>query len=82
MAQYGVAATDANTVISMAIGGQAASILYEGVRTFDIRVRFPEEFRKTPEDISNLLVPTQNGTRVPVKEIASITKNRAVPNFP
>jgi len=74
MAQYGVAATDANTVISMAIGGQAASILYEGVRTFDIRVRFPEEFRKTPEDISNLLVPTQNGTRVPVKEIASITK--------
>ena len=74
MAQYGVAATDANTVISMAIGGQAASTLYEGVRTFDIRVRFPEEFRKTPQDIGNLLVPTLSGTRVPVKEIASITE--------
>jgi cobalt-zinc-cadmium resistance protein CzcA len=73
MAQYGVATTDANSVISMAIGGQAASTLYEGVRTFDIRIRFPEAFRKTPADIGNLLVPTQNGSKVPIKEIATIT---------
>lgn len=72
MAQYGVATADANSVISMAIGGQAASTLYEGVRTFDIRVRFPEAFRKTPEDIGNLLVPTQNGSKVPIREIANI----------
>jgi len=58
----------------MAIGGQAASTLYEGVRTFDIRVRFPEAFRKTPDDIGNLLVPTQNGSKVPIKEIADITQ--------
>jgi cobalt-zinc-cadmium resistance protein CzcA len=74
MAQYGVATADANSVISMAIGGQAASTLYEGVRTFDIRVRFPEAFRKTPDDIGNLLVPTQNGSKVPIKEIADITQ--------
>ena len=74
MAQYGVATADANSVISMAIGGQAASTLYEGVRTFDIRVRFPEAFRKTPDDIGNLLVPTQNGSKVPIKEIASISE--------
>jgi heavy metal efflux system protein len=74
MAQYGVATADANTVIAMAIGGQAASTLYEGVRTFDIRIRFPEAYRKTPEDIGNLLVPTASGTKVPIKEIASITK--------
>ena len=72
MAQYGVSTGDANSVISMAIGGQAASTLYEGVRTFDIRVRFPEAFRKTPDDIGNLLVPTQSGSKVPVKEIADI----------
>jgi len=34
----------------------------------------PEEFRKTPEDIGNLLVPTQSGSRVPIKEIATITQ--------
>jgi cobalt-zinc-cadmium resistance protein CzcA len=74
MAQYGVATADANSVISMAIGGQAASTLYEGIRTFDIRIRFPEAFRKTPDDIGNLLVPTQSGSKVPIREIANITQ--------
>jgi cobalt-zinc-cadmium resistance protein CzcA len=74
MAQYGVATADANSVISMAIGGQAASTLYEGVKTFDIRIRFPEAFRKTPADIGNLLVPTQSGSKVPIKEIAEISQ--------
>ena len=74
MALYGVATADANAVVAMAIGGLAASTLYEGIKTFDIRIRLPEEFRKTPEDIGNLLVPTQNGSKVPIKEIATITK--------
>ena len=73
MALYGVATADANSVIAMAIGGLAASTLYEGIKTFDIRIRLPEEFRKTPEDIGNLLVPTQSGSKVPVKEIADIS---------
>ncbi len=74
MALYGVATADANAVIAMAIGGLAASTLYEGIKTFDIRVRLPEEFRKTPDDIGNLLVPTQSGSKVPIKEIATITQ--------
>ncbi len=79
MALYGVATADANAVVSMAIGGLGpsgvpASTLYEGIRMFEIRVRLPEEFRKTPEQIGELLVPTQNGSHVPIKEIASITK--------
>lgn len=73
MALYGVATADANAVIGMAIGGKAASVLYEGVRKFDIRLRFPEEFRKTPEDIGNLMVPTESGSKVPIKEIANIS---------
>jgi cobalt-zinc-cadmium resistance protein CzcA len=73
MALYGVATADANAVIAMAIGGLTASTLYEGIKTFDIRIRLPEEFRKTPEDIGNLLVPTQSGSKVPIKEIATIT---------
>ncbi len=74
MAQYGVATSDANSVIATAIGGQAASTLYEGVRTFDIRIRYPQAFRQTPGDIGDLLVPTQNGSKVPVREIALITQ--------
>ena len=74
MALYGVTTADANAVIEMAIGGKAVTQLYEGIRKFDIRIRFPEQFRTTQEDIGNLLVPTQNGSKVPVHEIANITQ--------
>ena len=79
MALYGVATADAGSVISMAIGGlnavgAPASTLYEGIRTFDIRIRFPLEYRRTAEDIGNLLVPTSSGTRVPLKSIAAISR--------
>jgi cobalt-zinc-cadmium resistance protein CzcA len=73
MALYGVATADANAVIEMAIGGKAASTLYEGIKMFDIRVRFPEQYRTSIDDIGNLMVPTQSGSKVPVKEIANIT---------
>ncbi|ANI88609.1 cation transporter [Arachidicoccus ginsenosidimutans] len=73
MAQYGVTTADANAVIEMAIGGKAATQLYEGIKKFDIRIRFPEEFRKNTDDIGNLLVPALNGSQVPIKEIAEIS---------
>ncbi|MFS8083035.1 MAG: efflux RND transporter permease subunit [Ginsengibacter sp.] len=73
MALYGVATADANAVIEMAIGGKAATQLYEGIRKFDIRLRIPEEYRKSEQDIGNLMVPTQSGSKVPVKEIATIS---------
>ena len=73
MALYGVSAADANAVIEMAIGGKAATQLYEGVRRFDIRIRFPEEFRSSETDIGNLLVPTSGGSKIPVREIADIS---------
>lgn len=73
MAVYGVATADANAVIEMAIGGKAASTLYEGIKTFDIRIRLPEQYRASADDIGNLMVPTQSGSKVPIKEIAAIT---------
>jgi len=74
MAIYGVSTADANAVIEMAIGGKAVTQLYEGVRKFDIRIRFPENSRATEDDIGNLLVPTQTGSKVPIREIATITQ--------
>jgi len=73
MALYGVSTSDANAVIEMAIGGKVATTLYEGIEKFDIRIRFPEQFRKTTDDIGNLMVPTSSGSKVPIKEIADIT---------
>jgi heavy metal efflux pump (cobalt-zinc-cadmium) len=72
MALYGVSTADANSVIETALGGKAATQLYEGERRFDIRVRYPKEYRDTYEKIGNLMVPTMNGSMVPIKEISKI----------
>ncbi|OJW83463.1 MAG: cation transporter [Bacteroidetes bacterium 46-16] len=72
MALYGVSIADANTVIEMALGGKAATELYEGERKFDVRIRYAKDFRNTQEKIQQLRVPTQDGTRIPISEIATI----------
>jgi len=72
MALYGIQTADANAVIEMAIGGKAATQLYEGERKFDIRIRYQKDYRDTQEKIENLMVPTQDGSKIPIKEIATI----------
>ena len=74
MAQYGVTAADANAVIEMAIGGKAATQIYEGERKFDLRIRYPEDFRNNLQEIGDLRVPTLNGNKVPLREIADLKK--------
>ncbi|HEV8082169.1 MAG TPA: CusA/CzcA family heavy metal efflux RND transporter [Chitinophagaceae bacterium] len=72
MALYGITAAQANAVIELAIGGKAASQLYEGEKKFDIRVRYQYPFRKSETEIGDLMIPTSTGTKIPLKEIADI----------
>lgn len=72
MAKYGVTMADAQSVLAMAIGGQAATTFYEGERMFDVRIRYQKQHRETPEAIGNILVPMVDGNHVPLKEISTI----------
>ena len=72
MAAYGISAAEANAVIELAIGGKAASQLYEGEKKFDIRVRYQYPFRKSETEIGELMIPTASGEKIPLKEIADI----------
>lgn len=71
MALYGVTTEDAQTIIEMAIGGRTASQFYDEERRFDIRIRYQEEFRKTEQEIGNIMVPTESGGNVRLREIAT-----------
>jgi len=74
MAIYGVQKADAQSIIEMAIGGKTATQKYEGEKHFDIRIRYQQDYRKSEDDIMNLMVPTLRGTKVPLKEIATLNK--------
>jgi heavy metal efflux system protein len=74
MAAYGVKIADAQAVLEMAFGGKTATQKYEGEKKFDIRVRYQKEYRRDEHDMSNLKVPTIQGNKIPLKEIATIKK--------
>ncbi|MCP9750822.1 efflux RND transporter permease subunit [Ferruginibacter sp. HRS2-29] len=72
MATYGVTTADANSLVEMAIGGKTASTFYQEERKFDIRIRYPEQYRNNEEAIGALLVPTMHGSKIPLREIATV----------
>ncbi len=72
MARYAVSMADAQAVVEMAIGGKAVTKFYENERTYDVRLRFREEYRDNEVKIGNILIPTMDNKYVPLKEIADI----------
>lgn len=72
VARYGINVRDVQDVIELAIGGRSVGILFEGERRFDITVRYSPESRTSIPAIGNILVPTREGGRVPLSQLASI----------
>lgn len=71
-ARYGINVKDVQDVIEMAIGGKTASMIFEGERKFEITVRYLPEARTDVTAIGNILVPTHDGGRVPLSQLAEI----------
>lgn len=72
IARYGVNVADVQEVIRAAVGGQEAGQVFEGIRRFDILVRFAPQFRNTPEAIAQLLVEAPDGVKVPLAQLAQL----------
>ncbi len=74
IARYGLNLADVQDVISSAIGGVTAGQVFEGIRRFDILVRYRKQDRDTPEAIRNLLISGPNGIKVPLAQVATIAE--------
>lgn len=72
IARYGVNVSQVQEVIRAAVGGHVAGQIFEGIRRFDILVRYEESYRGTKEAISSILIETPNGVKVPLSELSEI----------
>ena len=72
-ARYGINVADIQEIVETAIGGKAATEVFEGPRRFSLLVRFPEATRNTPQAIGNILVSDPSGARIPLEELAKIS---------
>lgn len=71
LSRYGLTVTDANRIISTAIGGETISVTVEGRERYSINIRYPRELRDSPDRLKKVLVPTAKG-HVPLGQIAKI----------
>jgi cobalt-zinc-cadmium resistance protein CzcA len=72
IARYGIAIADVDEAIETALGGKAATQLWEGERRFQVTVRFAGAFRGQLASIRDVAVPTPDGTPIPLSELADI----------
>ncbi len=73
IARSGMNVRDVLSVIEIAIGRKAATQVYEGNRSFDLTVRFPEEQRNSIEKLGNTLVGTRDGIGIPLSQLTDIS---------
>lgn len=72
IARYGVNVQDVQEVIRAAVGGEVSGQIFEGIRRFDIYVRFSHDYRSTLDEIKEILITTASGMNVPLAQLAEI----------
>ena len=72
IARYGLAIADMQTIVATAIGGQAATQVLEGERTFDLVVKLTPKSVADLESIRNIPVFGSNGERLTLGTLAAV----------
>jgi heavy metal efflux system protein len=73
IAGYGLNIEDINHTISTAFAGEAAGVVFENERKFDLVVRLDSASRTSIDDVSNLFVATNNGNQIPLSQVANVS---------
>ena len=72
LARYGISLPQFNEFVTVNMGGEVVSQVYEKGRSFNLIVRSAEENRSTMERIRNLMIDDAQGNKVPFSYVADI----------
>ncbi len=73
IAQYNLSIADINKVVNTAFAGQSTGLIFEEEKRFDLVVRLHANERKNLQDVQNLLIPTPNGSQIPLYQLANVS---------
>ena len=79
IARYGLRIRDVEKVIESAIGGENVSQTIEGRERYPINLRYPRDFRSSPEALERTLISTPTGAQIPLAQVARLTPRRGAP---
>ncbi|MCF1751764.1 efflux RND transporter permease subunit [Mariniradius sediminis] len=79
LSQHGISIGQFNRVVDVGIAGEKVSEIYEGARSFDLVVRFDPAYRNSLESISESLIDTGDGEKIPLYYVSDVV-SRSGPN--
>ncbi|WP_417509177.1 efflux RND transporter permease subunit [Methylophaga sp.] len=72
LSRYGLSVDSLQTMLSTAIGGQDAGLIYEGDRRFKLVIRLDDEQRQNIASLGELPIALPSGSYVPLSEVATV----------
>jgi Cu(I)/Ag(I) efflux system membrane protein CusA/SilA len=71
-ARYGLNIADVQQVVATAIGGMNVTQTVEGLERYPVNIRYPQDYRNSPEQLSQLPIVTPGGLRIALADVANI----------
>ena len=71
-ARYGLNIDDIQQVIATAVGGMNITKTVEGLERYPVNLRYPQDYRNSPEQLSKLPIVTENGQHIALGDVANI----------
>jgi len=71
-ARYGLNITEIQQVIATAVGGMNVTNTVEGLERYPVNLRYPQDYRDSPEQISLLPIVTPNGQHIALGDVAYV----------
>ncbi|MBD3653635.1 CusA/CzcA family heavy metal efflux RND transporter [Kangiella sp.] len=71
-ARYGLSIKTIQQVISTAVGGMNITQTIEGLERYPVNLRYPQEYRDSPEQLALLPIVTPTGQRIALGDVAEI----------
>lgn len=72
LARYGVSMEEFNHFVEAAFSGEKLSEIYEGQRSFDLILRYSDEYVNNIELLKSAMINTETGAMVPLENVAEI----------
>lgn len=71
-ARYALSIVEVQQVVQTAIGGQTIAESVEGLERFPINLRYPRDWRDSPDRLADLPMVTPSGAHIPLSAVADI----------
>jgi Cu(I)/Ag(I) efflux system membrane protein CusA/SilA len=78
-ARYGLNVADVQSVVASLIGGDNIGETVEGLARYPINVRYPREWRDTPEKLAALPILTPGGSQITLGMVAAVRLSEGPP---